>query len=119
MQILHSFEFCSASSLDKNSNQCKICISQPDAFSKVKQHGEIRHINIHQYIWEISANVNNVLGLFATLFLQTLVETQLQKDSFWWELAFFKSNNFEVEDEVKTAEKETFILLVNLLLIQK
>ena len=64
--------------------------------------------------------MNNVLGLFATLFfLQTLVETQLQKDSFWWELAFFKSNNFEVEDEVKTAEKETFILLVNLLLIQK
>ena len=56
---------------------------------------------------------------FQLIFSLTLVKTQLQKDSFQWELAFFKSNNFEVEDEVKTAEKETFILLVNLLLIQK
>ena len=31
MQILHYFEPCSASWLDKNSNQSKICISQPDA----------------------------------------------------------------------------------------
>ena len=39
MQILHHFEFGSASLLGRNSKQCKICISQPDslecnAFSK-------------------------------------------------------------------------------------
>ena len=33
---------------------------------KVKQHSEIRHINIHQDIWKISANANNFFGLLAT-----------------------------------------------------